>query len=448
VRILIGHVSAVRRTIDLSSRTHRAALAGVLALTAVAWGAGTAQAGTMDVSVSGSTLEIQGDGTRNHVTVRFEADRYVISHNGPVTASGGCHVYGPNIPLTPSDTVCPGAGIALISASLGDGGDELLVYPSARASATVDGGRGNDELNAGPATAGRRYNVLRGGEGDDVLVGDTGVDLLEGGAGGDELIGRGARDRADYGSRTAPVTVTIDGAADDGETGEGDRVDATVEEVVGGAGDDHLTGGPGVERLLGGAGEDTLDGLGAADTLIGGPDDDELNGGDGSDTFVADAAGDGADTYNGGSSTFDEVSYAARSAAVTVDPDGVADDGSSGEGDDVRADVEWVTGGTGNDWLVGSAAANLLTGGPGNDFLSGHAGNDTLLAGAGNDVANGGDHNDALNGGPGADTLFGAAGDDALHALDGVIANDYLIGAENRDSCQSDAGDRETDCEW
>jgi Ca2+-binding RTX toxin-like protein len=426
----------------------RATLAAVLALAALACGAGTAQAGTLGVSVSGSELAIAGDATRNLITVRVEAGRYIVHHNGPINVAGGCQVYTSNLPLTQNDAVCPAAGIALVEAALGDGDDDFEMYSSATAPATLDGGPGSDDLTAGPATGGRGYNLLRGGEGDDGLVGVSGIDLLDGGPGRDEIIGGGGRDRADYSSRTAPVTVTLDGLANDGATGEADLVHSTIEEVVGGSGHDHLTGGPGADRLLGGPGDDTLDGLAGGDTLVGGPEDDTLNGGDGLDTFVADAAVDGADVYNGGPGPFDEVSYAARTTAVTVDLDGADDDGASGERDNVRVDVERVTGGAGNDWLIGSDVVNLLVGGGGQDFLGGHAGDDTLLGGAGNDVANGGDGQDALNGGPGADTLYGAAGNDSLNAIDGVGANDDLIGAQNLDSCQSDAGDRETDCEW
>ena len=381
--------------------------------------AGTAQAGTLSVSVSGSSLEIDGDHTRNLIDVRLEAERYVIHHNGPINTAGGCHVYGSNAPLTPADAVCPSAGVTLLEADLGDGADVF-------------------RTSAGLPTK------LEGGSGDDLLVGGGSYDVLDGGPGSDELIGGPGRDRADYSSRTAPLNVTLDGAANDGEVGEVDDVD--VEEVVGGAGNDHLTGSALPDRLLGGAGDDTLDGLAGGDTLVGGPDDDVHNGGDGSDVLVAGAAGDGEDEFNGGAGPFDEVSYAARTTAVTVDLDGVADDGASGERD--NADVEWVTGGTGNDWLIGNDGPNLLTGGGGQDFLGGHAGNDTLLAGAGNDVANGNDGNDAINGGPGADFLFGAAGDDALNAFDGIGANDDLVGVDGRDSCQSDVGDRETTCEY
>jgi Ca2+-binding RTX toxin-like protein len=426
----------------------RTALPALITLTTIALGAGTAHAGTLAVSVSGAELEITGDGTGNRIDMRLEAGRYVIHHNGPIDATGGCHVYDPNFPLTPADAVCPSAGITLVSADLSGGDDDLALYPSVAVPVTLEGGPGDDELESGPGTGGRAYNVLRGGEGRDTLIGRTGVDVLDGGPGGDDLVGGVGRDRVDYASRSAPLTISIDGAADDGEAGEGDLVDSTVEEVVGGGGNDHLTGSPAVDRLLGGPGDDTLDGLAGGDTLVGGPDDDVHNGGDGSDTFVAGAAGDGKDDYDGGAGTFDEVTYAARATAVTVDLDGIDDDGGSGERDNVRDDVEWIAGGAANDWLIGSNAANLLTGGGGNDFLSGHGGNDTLLMGGANDVANGGDGNDALNGGPGADFLFGAAGDDSLNAIDGAGANDDLVGAGNRDSCQSDLGDRETDCEW
>ncbi|MEY2426502.1 MAG: hypothetical protein QOI61_2074, partial [Actinomycetota bacterium] len=110
--------------------------------------------------------------------------------------------------------------------------------------------------------------------------------------------------------------------------------------------------------------------------------------------------GDGADVIAGGTAT-DSVSYAGRSAAVTVRLDGVANDGEAGEGDDVRADVENVTGGNGNDTLVGSASANRLDGGPGADTVSGGGGDDTLIGGSGFDSLDGGDGVDRCD--PGAD---------------------------------------------
>ena len=68
-----------------------------------------------------------------------------------------------------------------------------------------------------------------------------------------------------------------------------------------------------------------------ANTLDGGPGDDLLDG-----------AG-GADVLEGGAG-LDTADYSARTAAVTVDNDGVNDDGASNERDDVRPSVERVLG--------------------------------------------------------------------------------------------------------
>ncbi|MBI5256496.1 MAG: Ig-like domain-containing protein [Burkholderiales bacterium] len=63
----------------------------------------------------------------------------------------------------------------------------------------------------------------------------------------------------------------------------------TIEDAVGGSGNDTLTGNEAANRLDGGSGSDTLNGGAGDDTLIGGPGNDTLDGGDGStDTAVFD----------------------------------------------------------------------------------------------------------------------------------------------------------------
>jgi hypothetical protein len=125
------------------------------------------------------------------------------------------------------------------------------------------------------------------------------------------------------------VIASLDRAADDGDAGEGDNIDpdGDVENVIGGAGDDTLTGDAAANRLVGGLGDDELDGgLGA----------DHLAGGDGED--VAD--------------------YSTRTSAIDVSLDGRPDDGNADDGpagvrDDVASDVEDIWGGAGNDTLSG-----------------------------------------------------------------------------------------------
>jgi hypothetical protein len=122
---------------------------------------------------------------------------------------------------------------------------------------------------------------------------------------------------------------------------------------------------------------------------------------------------------------------------VTVDPDGVGDDGEAGENDLVETDVEGVTGGAGNDVLTGGPGTNVLAGGPGDDVLDGVWGDDDLDGGAGNDD---------LTGGSGLDVLRGGAGADQIRARDG--STDVVKCGSEADTAVLDAtDDAASDCE-
>lgn len=62
--------------------------------------------------------------------------------------------------------------------------------------------------------------------------------------------------------------------------------------ILGGAGDDYLTGGRGNDILIGGAGNDRLNGRGGADVLAGGIGNDRLSGGRGRDVLIGGAGRD------------------------------------------------------------------------------------------------------------------------------------------------------------
>jgi len=70
----------------------------------------------------------------------------------------------------------------------------------------------------------------------------------------------------------------------------------TIENAVGGSGNDTITGNDANNTLWGGPGNDTLVGAIGNDILHGGPGNDVLNGGPGADQFVFDAPSDGGDT--------------------------------------------------------------------------------------------------------------------------------------------------------
>jgi len=306
------------------------------------------------------------------------------------------------VSLSDGDDTFSGAGNAATGGS---------AFPTA---ITVYGGAGNDTLRGGAGA-----DTLDGGDGNDTFTTGTAAD------GADTMVGGAGTDTADYSTRTAALTITIDATANDGETGEADKVSTDIEVVKGGSGNDTITGSANADTIYGGAGDDTI---------TGGLGNDTLYGDAGDDTFNEGALTSGSDVISGGAGT-DTVSYALRGIAVNVTIDATANDGEAGEADKVMTDVENVTGGAGDDVIVGSASDNVLAGGAGNDTLSGGLGNDTLRGGAGNDVMNGdaGDDvfdegsatsgNDQMHGGAGVDTVnYSARTNDLTVVMDGVAA--------------------------
>jgi Ca2+-binding RTX toxin-like protein len=175
-------------------------------------------------------------------------------------------------------------GVDAMTVSLGPGDDDFSAAGFADAAAlalpvTVYGGAGNDTLQGGAGD-----DALYGGDGDDTFLtaaAPDGADLYDGGEGFDTL---------DYSKRTAALDISLNDLGDDGEPGEKDDARSTVEQVVGGAGDDFLAcgdlactlrGGPGNDTLRGGPGDDSLYGDGGNDDLAGGPGADLLDGGEG-----------------------------------------------------------------------------------------------------------------------------------------------------------------------
>ena len=303
----------------------------------------------------------------------------------------------------------------------------------------VIGGSGADTLVGDGAN-----NILDGRAGVDSLHGGIGNDLLIGGSGAenDSLAGDDGNDTVSYANRTAGVTASI--GTSGGQTGETDTYvsvenflggsgndavtgSGAANSLAGGAGNDTLTGGRGNDSLEGGTGDDTLNGEADADSVDGGAGNDTLQGGAGDDTFTGDA---GTDTINGGTER-DSITYEGRAGPVFISLTGSA----SGEGVDATGApngaegdrisfVEDAVGSPASDILIGTSGANLLTGGDGNDFFLGASGNDTIdgnagddliVPGAGSDVAFGGDGDDEFdNDDTGPDSYNGGSGQDEI----------------------------------
>ncbi len=267
-------------------------------------------------------------------------------------------------------------GNDVLSGGGGDGTGAAYARPLQLAggdgSDTLIGGLGNDRLTGGAGSdieeGGAGNDVLMGDAGDDHLAGGDGNDTLQGGTGSDieaggggndlfkedalsngadDMIGGDGIDTVSYAARTTGVTVDLDGAADDGEAGEGDDVELDVENLTGGSGNDTLAGDAAGNVLTGGAGDDSLSGGDGNDMLKGGAGADDEDGGSGDDVLVGD---DGDDLLIGG------------------------------------LGADHLDGGVGNDVLEGDEGNDVLDGGDGDDQINGGAGSDRYLCEAGADV--------------------------------------------------------------
>lgn len=423
------------------------------------------------------------------------------------TAAGDQMHWGTDASTNPTmmvGAINPTASAAATSTTAADAYADIVLsgYTDLKDTVTVTLGQGNDTFNANWASGTQTFGsgaaavtlsaattsslVVYGGEGNDRLVGAPGTSTLYGGDGNDSFVSSGGDDGDDtydcgsgtdtlnFSGRTAGVAIalatyssgwTTAASVDLDGGGAGTETDTFVfsgtsacEIAVGGTGNDVFFGGSGNETFYGGSGNDTF---------IGGPGADVMNGDAGDDHFLMGLAytgtgsqydDGGGDILNGGSGT-DTANYGYRIAALTITVGTTtADDGASGENDNVKSDIERVyggiagdtiTGGTGNDFISGCLLPSTCqTGGTGGSCavycaqataiynltnylstLSNHgydAAIDSTGSGAlnehagvnsvGNYFAN---DDDTLNGGAGNDTLFGQAGNDTYNGGSG-----------------------------
>lgn len=187
-------------------------LAPVLAVAMLAVGSAAAtpgprtEVGPAEESIN---LVLAGSPGDDRITIELSADgrTYEIDSATPLeVASSVCS----HPERRQEDLACEAAPIAGFEVNTGAGKDSVVMGRTVPVPATI-----------------------RGGEGDDVLVGGAAADKLIGGPGNDELIGRGGND-------------VLQG-------GPGDDV------LIGGPGNDILQGGPGQNTLVGGSGKNVVE---------------------------------------------------------------------------------------------------------------------------------------------------------------------------------------------
>jgi Ca2+-binding RTX toxin-like protein len=205
--------------------------------------------------------------------------------------------------------------------------------------------------------------------------------LLDGGEGADLLAVE----------RSVPATVSA-------------RIIGSVgaDTLIGGAGDDNLSGSSGAgngDRLYGGAGDDAL------------ADASALNGGGGSDLLIAGSCGE---TIDGGPG-IDSVSFA-RSTYLGIEAtlDGTAGLAPYGS---FPGGCPSEHGGPPPSQI--SSSVERIEGSPNGDILTGDSGPNVILGRGGADEIHGAGGDDFLVGGQGSDAIYGESGVDRLYARDG-----------------------------
>jgi Ca2+-binding RTX toxin-like protein len=270
-------------------------------------------------------------------------------------------------------------------------------------SLVINGGAGNDTIDASRLHAGQANLTLNGGDGNDVIIGSAGNDLVNGGRGNDTALLGSGNDTFVWNPGDGSDTVEGQGGTDTLQF-NGANVNENID----------ISANGGRARLFRDVGNVTMDlndverinlvALGGADTIT----VNDLTGTDVTQVAIdlgatpGNSQGDGqVDTVvinatNGS----DTITVTNNNGVVTV----------SGLGTDMTisgfdADDRIVINGLGGDDVIEASGLSGMqltaNGGDGDDVLIGSAGNDTLNGGAGDDVLIGGPGQDILDGGTG-----------------------------------------------
>ncbi|CAO3456589.1 hypothetical protein [Azospirillum argentinense] len=406
-----------------------------------------------------------------------------------------------------NDTIDGGAGNDSI---LGGDGDDSLIGGALNSTVAggntdyIDGGAGNDTLIGGGGP-----DTLIGGDGDDTfdytgngkgdlasgadlydsIVGGAGTNtLLIGGSVGLTVAGGVSFGRASGIQRIAAIASssalsltlnadaytagirTIDLSGDTITSGNNvvnmSAAGGSVT-IIGGAGNDLITGSAYADSLSGGGGNDTFIYAATSDLFFNNILVDSIDGGDGgndairlgSSGFTIAAADSFATRIIGvesitATSTASPISitvgndfYSAGFRTITLSGDVNTAGQNLIDASAVTAGGLTLTGGDGADTILGGTGNDSISGGGGNDSIHGGAGNDTINGGVGNDTIDGGDGDDNIDGSSGNDSILGGAGNDSLtggvgnDTLEGGAGNDSLNGGSNDDSLDGGDGD-------
>lgn len=332
-----------------------------------------------------------------------------------------------------NDHLIGGVGIDTVSYASATSG---LIQLSLIGAGSTQGGLsiGSDTFSNIENVIGTNFNdIIIGNSVANVIAGSDGNDTLDGRSGNDTLIGGDGTDTVTFGNATSAITANLaNGTSSGGYDIDNDTL-ISIENLIGTAYADSLTGNTANNQLNGGDLNDTLNGGSGDDTLIGSSGNDILAGGDG----------------------FDIASYASSGSAVTINLRTESAQNIGGGESDTLLSIEGLIGSAQNDSLQGNDHANHIIGGNGADSIIGESGNDTLEGGNGNDTINGGKGTDTATyisaiSGISVSLLTlesqntGGAGFDQLISIENLLGssfNDILTGNAESNLLQGNIGD-------
>jgi Ca2+-binding RTX toxin-like protein len=352
-------------TLDFSLTTTRSVAINLLNAAAQVVNAGLtltlSSATTLENIIGGTRADtLTGNRLNNILTGGAGNDTYVFDTDGALgsdiinEAGGGLDTLDFRLTTFRSVTInLSKAAAQVVNTGL------TLTLSSGSTMENVIGGAKADKL-----TGNRLNNILTGGLNNDTYIFDT-----DGALGRDTINEAGGGiDTLDFGfTTTRSVTINLSKA---------------TAQVVNAGLTLTLSSGTTIENIIGGA---------KADKLTGNRLNNILTGGRNNDTYIFDTDGAlGRDTINeagGGLDTLDFSLTTTRSVAINL---------SRAAGQVVNAGltltlsssttVENIIGGTKADTLTGNSLKNSLSGGAGNDTLNGGAGSDALAGGTGDDT--------------------------------------------------------------
>jgi Ca2+-binding RTX toxin-like protein len=254
-----------------------------------------------------------------------------------------------------------------------------------------------------------------GGAGDNTFIAHGGNDVYTGGAGHNTLdyshVGGTAFETVTLGASGLKLVLNgVDIDLANGVTSNNGWTDAN-----GNAGADHFSG---MTQVIG---------SGYNDRITGSAGNDVITGGAGNDLIIGSA---GNDTIDGGGG-FNTISYADLTDKIDVDLNGPTGSAIKGDGGvDSLVRIQAVIGSAGGGTLTGLVgASNLLIGTDGDTTFVTNAGNNQLYGGAGNNTFNAEQGTNSIFGGTADNTFNLDRGIDTVHG--GTASNIFTVNGGN-----------------